>query len=250
MRTFVVACCSLLFAPATILAQSSPRIISEVHISTPKTGMTAQWEAGRKAHSAFHAAQKDTWTIYTWQILTGERSGSYIQASPGHHWSDFDSREAFNKLDAPDVAKNLAPYQANTTMSYFVFRDDMSMTKPPASPAMMRTTTYYSVIPEHTNEFIATVKKINEAIQKTNYPAKPSRWYALASGGEAPTFVQLVDRATWADMEPPEKTLEAALKEAYGDSGPQLLDQLRRSCSKIMTELSVYRADLSYVPSK
>jgi hypothetical protein len=31
-------------------------------------------------------------------------------------------------------------------------------------------------------------------------------------------------------MEPPEKKLEDALKEAYGDSGPQVLDQLRRSC--------------------
>ena len=124
------------------------------------------------------------------------------------------------------------------------------MTKPPASPAMMRTTAYYSVIPEHTNEFIAAVKKINEGIQKTNYPVKPSRWYQLANGGETPTFVQLINRATWADMEPPEKTLDAALKEAYGESGPQLLDSLRNSCSKIVSELAVYRADLSYVPSK
>ena len=54
--------------------------------------MTAQWEAGRKAHTAFHAAQKDTWAVYTWQILTGDRSGSYLTASPGHHWSDFDAR--------------------------------------------------------------------------------------------------------------------------------------------------------------
>lgn len=248
MRTFVVACCSLLFVSGSILAQSSPRMVSEVHVSTPKSGMTAQWEAGRKAHSAFHAEQKDTWSIYTWQILTGERSGSYITASPGHHWSELDARQAFNKIDAPDIAKNILPYVSSTTMSYYVFREDLSLTKPPASPAMMRTTAYYSVIPEHVNEFIATVKKINEGIQKSNYPTKPSRWYSLANGGETPTFVLITDRATWADMEPPEKTLEAALKEAFGESGPQLLDQLRRSCSKIVTELSVYRADLSYIP--
>ena len=46
----------------------------------------------------------------------------------------------------------------------------------------------------------------------------------------------------------PEKTLEAVLKDAYGDSGPQALDQLRRSCSKIVTDLLVYRPDLSYIP--
>ncbi len=246
MRKFV--CCCLLLLPASILAQSSPRIVSEVHVATLKPGMTAQWEAGRKAHSAFHAAQKDTWSIYVWQIMTGERSGSYMLASPGHHWSDFDARQEFNKIDAPDLAKNSAPYTSSTTLAYYVFRDDLSLTKPPAAPAMMRTTTYYSVIPEHGNDFTDAIKKINAAIQKSSYPAKPSRWYALANGGETPTFVQIVDRATWADMEPPEKALEAALKEADGDSGPQLLDQLRRSCSKITTELSVYRPDLSYIP--
>jgi hypothetical protein len=133
-------------------------------------------------------------------------------------------------------------------MMFYVFREDMSLTKPPASPAKMRTTTYYSVIPEHANEFVAAVKKINEGLQKSNYPLKPSRWYALANGGEVPTFVQIVDRATWADVEPPEKTLDAALKEAYGDTGPQLLDQLRHSCSKVVSELSVYRPELSYIP--
>jgi hypothetical protein len=240
--------CTLLCVSASVLAQSGPRIVSEVNISTPKPGMTAQWEAGRKAHSAFHAAQKDTWTIYVWEIMTGDRSGSYLMASPGHHWSDFDAREAFNKLDQPDVAKNLLPYSSSNSTSYYVLRDELSMSKPPATPAKMRTNTYYTVIPEHLNDFTDAVKKINAAELKTNYPVKPSRWYSLANGGQVPTFVLITDRASWADMEPPEKQLEDALKEAYGDSGPQVLDQLRRSCSKIVSELSVYRADLSYVP--
>ena len=238
----------LLLVPASVVAQSAPRMVSEVHITTVKPGMTAQWEAGRIQHSAFHAAQKDTWSIYIWEIMSGERTGSYMASSPGHHWSDFDARQAFNKIDAPDIAKNLTPSTSSTTVSYFVFREDLSLTKMPPAPAMMRTTTWYSVIPAHANEFTDAVKKINAALQKVNYPLKPSRWYALANGGETPTFVQIVDRATWADMEPADKTLEAALKEAEGDSGPQLLDQLRRSCSKVTTELSVYRPDLSYVP--
>ena len=103
----LAVCCFLLSVPASVLAQSSPQTVSEVHVSTPKPGMSAQWEAGRKAHCAFHAAQKDTWPIFTWQIMTGERSGSYITTSPGHQWSDFDARQAFLKVDGPDVAKTL-----------------------------------------------------------------------------------------------------------------------------------------------
>ena len=245
----ILLCCSLLVVSTSILAQSSPQLVSEVHLTKPKPGMTAQWEAGRKEHSAFHAAQKDTWPVFTWQILTGDRTGSYLTASPGHHWSDFDARAEFNKIDAPDIAKNLTPYLASTTLSYYVFREDLSLTKPAATPAMMRTTTYYTVIPEHTNDFIEAIKKINAAIQKTNTntPVRTSRVYSLANGGEVPTFVHIVDRAGWADMEP-QRATDAILKEAYGDSGPQVLDQLRRSCSKIVTELSVYRPDLSYIP--
>ena len=245
MRKFALIVTLLLLA-TSVLAQSSPQLVSEANISTPKPGMTAQWEAGRKAHSAFHAAQKDTWSVLVWEFTTGERTGSYLMVSPGHNWKDLDAREAFNKLDRPDVEKNMGPSTAGGSTAYYVYRDDLSLTKPPSSPAKMRTTATYSVIPEHVNDFTDAIKKVNAAIQKTNYPAKPSRWYQLANGGDVPTFVLVTDRASWGDMEPAEKKLEDALKDAYGDSSA--LDQLRRSCHRITTEMSVFRADLSYMP--
>jgi hypothetical protein len=243
----LLLCCSLLVVPASVLAQSSSSLISEAHLTTPKPGMSAQWEAGRKQHSAFHAAQKDSWPVFVWEIRTGENSGSYLSVEPGHHWSDFDAHEAFLKIDAPDVAKNLVPTAASMSIRYYVFREDLSLGKPPATPAKMRTTTYYTVIPEHTTDFVGAVKKINAAVQKDNGTLRPSRVYQLVNGGEVPTFVLITDRASWSDMEP-QKSTEALLKDAYGDSGPQVLEQLRRSCSKIVTELSVYRPDLSYIP--
>jgi hypothetical protein len=237
---------TLLLLATSALAQSSPQVVSEVYVTTIKPGMTAQWEAGRKEHSAFHAAQKDTWSVLVWQILTGERSGAYMSSSPGHNWKDFDARDAFNKIDLPNVEKTMGASTAGSARAYYVYRDDLSLTKPPSPPAKMRTSAIYNVIPEHVNDFLDAVKKINAAIQKTNYPVKPSRWYQLANGGEVPTYVLITDRASWGDMEPTEKKLEDALKEAYGDSGA--LDQLRRSCRSITTEMSVFRADLSYMP--
>jgi hypothetical protein len=247
LRKFVLIVTLLLLA-TSVLAQSSPQMVSEVYVTTTKPGMTAQWEAARKEHSAFHAAQKDTWSILVWEIFTGERTGAYLSSSPGHNWKDFDARESFNKIDQPNIEKTMGASTAGSARAYYVFRDDVSLTKPPSPPAKMRTTATYTLIPEHLNDFLDAVKKINAAIQKTNYPAKPSRWYALANGGQAPTFVLVTDRASWGDMEPPEKKLEDALKETYGDSGPQVLDQLRRSCQRIVTEMSVFRADLSYMP--
>ena len=245
MKKCAMSLCAVLVFCGMLLAQT-PQVVSEVHITMPKPGMQAQFEEGRKKHSAFHAAQKDTWKIYVWEIVSGERTGAYMQATPGHNWKDFDDRAAFNKLDGPDVAKNMEPFSGPTLTAYYVYREDLSLTKVPATLAKMRTTVSYSVYPEHVNDFIESIKKINAGLQKTNYPMKPSRWYSLANGGDTPTFVLVTDRATWGDMEPPEKKLEDALKEAYGDSSA--LDTLRKSCRKITSELSVYREDLSYIP--
>ena len=104
MRKFALIA-TLLFLATSVLAQSSPQVVSEVHVTTVKPGMVAQWEAGRKLHSAFHAAQKDTWNIFVWQFVAGDRTGAYMMASPGHNWKDFDAHDAFNKVDAPDIEK-------------------------------------------------------------------------------------------------------------------------------------------------
>jgi hypothetical protein len=235
-----------MFWCASVLAQTTgPQLVSEVNLATPKPGMQAQFEEGRKRHSAFHAAQKDTWSIYVWEILTGERSGTYMMASPGHSWKDLDAREAFDKIDQPDVAKNLQPSMGAAQRMYYVYRDDLSLTKPPATPAKLRVATSYWIAPDHINDFIDAVKKVNEAIKKTNYPAKPSRWYSLASGGEVPQFVLISDRESWADMEPIEKTLDSLMKEQYPDANP--LDTIRKSTRRLMTEVHQFRPDLSYM---
>jgi len=242
--------CALLLVPASMLAQSSPNMVAAVNVTTPKPGTTAQWEAGRKEHSAFHASQKDAWPVFVWQILSGDRTGSYASVEPGHHWSDFDAHEAFDKLDEPEIAKSILPYSAGNTMGLYIFRNDLSRTQPPATPAKMSTIISFSIIPGHGNDFADALKKINAGLQKSKYPDQPSRWYQLANGGDAPQYVLVIDRASWADLESPEKTMTAALKEAYGDAGPQLLEQLDRACSKITTELWVYRPDLSYIPQQ
>jgi hypothetical protein len=83
--------------------------------------MTAQWEAARKEHSAFHAAQKDTWSILVWEIFTGERTGAYLSSSPGHNWKDFDARESFNKIDQPNIEKTMGASTAGSARAYYVF---------------------------------------------------------------------------------------------------------------------------------
>jgi hypothetical protein len=218
--------------------------VTEVNVSEPKPGMLQQWEQGRKRHSDFHNTQKDTWTVHVYEIVTGEHVGSFVSVQSGHSWKDYDGRAAFDKLDAPDVEKNMGPYQTAGPRSFYLYRPDLSRAKEGGTPAKMLTVTHYWLIPEHVREFQEAVKAVNSAIEKASYPAKPGRWYQLANGGDVPHYALVVDRASWADMEAPPTTID----EALGQEGAQALATLRRSTKRILTELLEYRPDLSYVP--
>jgi hypothetical protein len=227
-------------------AAKPPESVLEVNISVPKPGMTQQFEQGRKRHSDFHRAQKDANSVLVYQVVTGDAAGSYVSVQPGHNWKDFDARAAFDQLDAPDVEKNILPYSTSGPRSFYVYKPELSRAKESnATPAKMSTVTHYWLIPEHTREFLEAVKTINAAIEKTGYPAKPGRWYQLANGGDVPHYVLVIDRAGWADMEPPPQTLD----EALGADGAQALATVRKASKRIFTEMIEYRPDLSYVPA-
>jgi len=244
----------VLFATAPLSAAfAQAGNVAEINFQVPKVGMTKQYEAGRKKHMDWHKRQNDTWTWYTWQITSGEFTGTYITASLGHEWKDFDGREKFLASDLADLAVNVGPTLEKTTVHYYVRRDDISV-NPGAgggAPSAMLAVTTYLLRPDGVPEFLDGVKKVNEGIKKTNYPqAGASRWYQLANGGESPTFVLVSDRANYAALKANDKTLDAMMEEAYGkDQGPAILSTLRKTFRKVDTVLYQYRPDLSYVPA-
>ncbi|MGH9602139.1 MAG: hypothetical protein ACRD24_07085 [Terriglobales bacterium] len=223
--------------------------VAEAIVTKPKAGHTAQYEAGRKRHMAFHKKQNDTFSWMTYEILSGDNTGSYVTVSPNHEWKDFDGREKFDAADSADVAINLTPHAESTTVHYYVYRPDMS--NPPEGnpePVLVQTTHFY-VRPEGQADFVAGVRKITEAGKKTNSPGRPM-WYQLVSGGEGPRFVLRQLRKNWAEFQPPDKTLDAMVEEAFGkEEAEKILSHVRKNIRYTVSYTSRYRPDLSYVPA-
>ena len=74
-------------------------------------------------------------------------------------------------------------------------------------------------------------------------------WYQLVSGGEAPSFVIVGERKSWADFAPLEKSVRDVLTATYGQQTTDAtLKAMRDSTERIITEANVYRQDLSYEP--
>lgn len=111
--------------------------------------------------------------------------------------------------------------------------------------------THFMLHPDGTNAFVDSVKKVNDAIKKTNASIPPGRWYQLVNRGEVPHFVLVNDRANWAAFQPPDKTVDQVAEEAYGTAqGDALLSTLRKTIRSVHTEVLTYRPDLSYVAGK
>ncbi len=224
--------------------------VCRIYFTNPKA--SSEYEAGRKKHMQFHRAHKDTWTWNTYSIETGEKTGWYVTSSCGHAWKDFDEWEArMGKADTADGNINLTPYTKDGHNGFYVYRADMSLApaNQPVSP--LTWVTIYTLHPGMVTDFIATVKKINEALTKQADWPKTSGWLQLVNGGRGPEFVLLSSRKNYADMAPLPKSVADVLDEAYGkETSDQLQKSLRDCTDKVSSELAQYHADLSYSPEK
>lgn len=250
MKKTVLLSAALLLLSAFAAAQGADKVC-EVSRVTPKPGAEKQLEAGRKAHNAFHAAQKDPYSIDVWSVISGQATGTYLMTTCDMKWSSMDRTGDFDAKDAADIARTFGQYSAGATTSYYVERTDMNRkpADPNAKPPKMISITTFFLKGDGALPFIAAVKKIVEAQNKSNYPGTSSRWYQLANGGEGPQFVLVGDRANWAEMQGPEKTLQSMLEEVYGKDD-NTLQTLRGQIRYTQSELAELRLDLSYIAPK
>ena len=241
----VVLCLAATFAVAQAQPPSS---VCEIHVNKVKPGATAQYEQARAKHMAWHKSQNDSWSWVVWEITTGENTGNYLVGTCGHAWKDFDTREKFNVADSANANTTMGPYLATETMAYYVLRPDLSTAQPGPPPPYLSVITFH-LKPEGVNDFEDAVKKIIDAIKKTNTPVSPSDWYSLANGGRGPEMVLVQQRKSIAELQGPGKTLDQIVHEAYGDQGAAILAQLRKSYYGSNSELLHFRPDLSYMPA-
>jgi hypothetical protein len=226
--------------------------VCRIYFSKPKPGADQQYEAGRKKHMQFHRAQKDTWTWNTFAVETGDNAGMYVTSSCGHAWKDFDEWETrMGKADTADGAINLTPYVQSGRNSFYVYRADMSLAPANQPPAPLTAVTVFVLRPGAGPDFVAAIKKSNDALSKQADWPKTSGWLQLINGGEGPTFVLLSARKNWADFAPLPKSLTDVLTETYGkETADQIQKTVRDATEHQYTEAASYRADLSYVPGK
>lgn len=109
MRTITLL---LLFFSTGSTAQQH---IAQFVVWQPKAGAAQQFEKGYRQHLQWHKANHDPWGWYGWFIISGPRSGQFVDATVDHVWSDFD--HPVNPAgDRADNELHVYPYGALQTV--------------------------------------------------------------------------------------------------------------------------------------
>jgi hypothetical protein len=237
----------VMLATSLCWAQTGPDSVCEINVTAPKPGGAKLFEEARKKHNEFHKAEKDKNSIGVWSIATGPWTGNYLTAVCGLTWAGLDGHEDFDHRDTADIDKTLRPTVGSNHTSYYVLRKDLSLAPDQPVVPKMISVVHFFVKPSGLAQFTDSIKRINAAVIQSKYPVKPSRWYVLANGDEGPRYVQVTDRASWADMQGPDQQLVDMLKQVYGPDDKSM-QNLRDAVDHTISELLEFRGDLSYMP--
>lgn len=249
-RGIVVVLWLLAVSVAICIGQAQPESVARIGVFQPKPGMTSQFEQGRKRHNQWHRSQNDSWAWDTWEVLIGENAGQYVTGTFGHKWADFDAfATKLEKADTADSNQNIQPYVQFAKPFLYAYLPDIS--RPPAgdTPAPLAQLLHFHLKQGAEMDFEQTIRKIHEAIQKTNWPAH-YMWYALVSGGPGPQMTLVLPHDNWADFKEPEPSFPQMLENAYGkDEAQAILKSFGTTVESERSEIIRYRPDLSYRPA-
>lgn len=251
MSRIPLALIVLLLLATAVIAQQSTGSAARIVVIKPKEGMQRQFDEGYKRHLDWHRQNKDTWTWYGWQVITGDRLGYFVDGTFGHHWDNFD-RAVAPAADAADNAVNVAPYGDFLSVAQFILLPEVSRNRllEEGSPSPFIEVLYYHLYPGKESEFERILRKAHEAHGRVK-PPRLYTWYKLVSGGNHPMYMLMLPYSKLSDFRLSEKPFTAVLEEVFPQNESRaLLESLRGTVRDVRSETFRYRADMSYFPPK
>jgi len=253
MKKYVSALALPLLAVVSAVAQTSPGNIAAIESQVPKTGMTQQYEQGRKQKADWHKQQKDPQPLYVFETISGDNTGTYLVARLGWHWADFDKPAIPDQADTDEFNKVVGAYVQSVTDRYYEFLPKLSNPDTASTgPSKFSEIVTFRVRRDKIADFRAALGKVSEAVAKTKWPVH-YEFYQLVNGGYLGTFVLAEPHANWADFEdqPGVKPFHDMLRDAFGPGeGDSVYDRVEGAIESEYTDILQFRPDLSYIPGK
>ena len=247
-RTIYLVSICMLLAALPAIAQEEPGTIVRVVGWKVKAEMENEFEQGLKRHNDFHRQRNDSRAHVTYQIISGENTGTYLRIAPGRQWTDFDAEAEWAEADDADSATNVDPYIESAEPRYYEYMPDVSRPSR-IGPSAMAEVLFLYLYRRHQGEFNYVLRKVAEGAQKADWSLR-YEWYKLVNGGEHPTYVLVLPREKWADFKDPEMGFSQMLQKAFGRHDAEtILEKFGKAVKRERSEIVLRRADLSYTPA-
>jgi hypothetical protein len=242
----------MMLAAFSVVAQQQAGTIAALEFQKPKSGMTTQYEAGRKQKAEWHKQQKDPLPLFVWETLTGDNTGTFIVGRLGQHWADFDKPPIPDEADVAEYNKAIGGYVDSLVSRYYEYQPKISNSSGGNMPTKFGEIITFHVHYGKGSDFRSAITRIHDASEKTKWPLH-YEWYVLANGGATGTYVLVLPRSSWADFEdkPDVKPFRDMLKDAFGQAeADSIVGRIDTSVQSETTEIVQFRPDLSYLPGK
>lgn len=252
MRKGAILLLSLLVTLLAVpmLAQGPSGPVVRVATWKVKAGMNAQFEAGLKKHNQLHRVKNDPTTLETWQIGSGQNTGQYIRVVALPNWTAYDTPTIDEAADETDSAANVTAYLESEKVEWWQMLPAQSYGPMDAPTSAMDEILFFHLNMGHNQHFMHLISKVTEAAKKNNWSVN-FYWYALANGGEHPTYALVIPKKNMAAFEDPDVTFIALLQKTFSPAEMRLiLDGFDEAIHCERSEIINYRSDLSYTPGK
>lgn len=235
-----------LLLPTAAAAQTPAERAAFLFAYTPHEGQQAQFDEGYRQHLAWHREHADPLVWYGWYVLSGPRTGMFVDGTFGAPFAAIDER-VDPAGDRADFARTTAPYGRIELRTAYLLRDDLGTAtpledlRPPPTQQVLR----YEVRPGMAAAFEAAVARLASALGSGVGPG----WtvYEAVDGDALPLYLVVVPRRGFGAYAAERGDLLALARRHLAGDG-DLLDRLGASIASVDSETWLYREDLSYLP--
>jgi len=241
MRQLYFLIVSMLFI-GTLETSAQVETIAYVWELTPRLGHGEMVADALHEHMQWRIANGDTWNWDIFEVVTGSDYGSFYARSGSHTWADIDNyslegaSEHFNSTVVPHLES-----LTNTITQGLPELTNM----PPPDDMSLYHLVFYDVIPSKQGQMMKAIGKFSEIISEK----APDQYHAFATivaGGDGSSVLGVFPRASWAEFEESDPSIEQMLSEALGPEGAQeLFMEFTTSIRGETNSILMHRKDLS-----
>jgi hypothetical protein len=241
---------ALLLGSAVQAADKAPVTVMRDYTDSVAPADQQAYEAGVKS---FNQCLRQHGFKYTWTAWTHETGDTYTYSytSAAIPWSSFDDMDAAGKACDATMRSGVNPHLKSETSAFMQTMPELSHVPKAVDPApKLIEVTLFTLKPGHeaSDAFIANVKKIAAAADKSNWPYYFQIGRIVDAGDGAPDFILVSPSKSWAELgRDPDPDVWKMVEGVYGKADAAAMRKaINEAIKDESSHVDSYNADLTY----